>query len=144
MMRLVAAAIALLLSALVLTGWRLSVMTHQRDEAQHRVSTLAADISRRDTALAQLNADMQATRKREAALRLQQNQASAQALHRETTIRRETDANPALRAWSAAALPADVIRLHSRPAFSNARDYLDWLSTRDKLPHSGEQPANAG
>ncbi|CRH39918.1 Uncharacterized protein {ECO:0000313/EMBL:ADD78580.1} [Pantoea ananatis] len=144
MMRLVALAIAILLIALGLTGWRLSVMTHQRDEAQRRVSTLTADVSSRDKALAQLDADIQASRKREAALRLLQNQASAQALHRETIIRRETDANPVLRAWSAAALPADVIRLHSRPAFSNARDYLDWLSTRDKLPHSGKQPADAG
>lgn len=56
-----------------------------------------------------------------------QGRASTAALNREMTIQRETDANPILRDWSAAALPDDVIRLHARPAFASAsaRDYLD-------------------
>jgi len=69
-----------------------------------------------------------------------QGRASTAALNREMTIQRETDANPILRDWSAAALPDDVIRLHTRPAFSSARDYLDWVSARDKLPAAGKQP----
>jgi len=69
-----------------------------------------------------------------------QGRASTAALNREMTIQRETDANPILRDWSAAALSDDVIRLHARPAFSSARDYLDWVSARDKLPGAGKQP----
>lgn len=69
-----------------------------------------------------------------------QGRASTAALNREMTIQRETDANPILRDWSAAALPDDVIRLHTRPAFASARDYLDWVSARDKLPGAGKQP----
>jgi LysB family phage lysis regulatory protein len=60
--------------------------------------------------------------------------------NREMIIQRETDANPILRDWSAAALPDDVIRLYARPAFASARDYLDWVSARDKLPGAGKQP----
>jgi LysB family phage lysis regulatory protein len=67
-----------------------------------------------------------------------QGRASAGALTREAQIQRETDASPILSEWSSAALPDDVIRLHSRPAFSSARDYLDWLSARDKLPGAGQ------
>jgi len=133
MMRLVALAIAILLIALGLTGWRLSVMIHQRDEALRRVSTLTADVSSRDKALAQLDADIQASRKREAALRLLQNQASAQALHRETIIRRETDANPALRAWSAAARSLNATRLRCAPGTSPPKAVMHLVRKSSQL-----------
>ncbi|WP_376748130.1 hypothetical protein [Pantoea septica] len=71
---------------------------------------------------------------------LMQGHASTAALNREMHIQRETDANPILRDWSAADLPDDVIRLHARPAFASARDSLDWVSARDKLPGAGKQP----
>lgn len=144
MIRLLAALLAVALVALGLTGWRLNAVSDHLTDAQRIIGTLSAGIESRDKAITRLNNEARAGRKREAALRLLQGRASAAALHREMTIQRETDANPTLRDWSAAALPADVIRLHGRPAFSNARDYLDWLSARDKLPAAGQQPANPG
>lgn len=144
MTRLVVTVLAVLLTALCLTGWRLGAVTGELGDAQRIIGTLSAGIESRDRAIVRLNADAKASQKREATLRLQQGRASTGALNHELTIQRETDANPALRNWTAAALPADVIRLHSRPTFSNARDYLDWLSTRDKLPAAGKQPADAG
>lgn len=144
MMRLFAAALAAALMALGFTGWRLNTVSNNLTSAQRIIGTLSAGIESRDKAIARLNDEARKGAKREAALRLLQGQASAAALNREMKLQRETDANPVLRDWSAAALPADVIRLHSRPAFSNARDYLDWLSTRDKLPGAGQQPASSG
>lgn len=144
MMRLLAVLFALALVALAFTGWQLSEAKGELSESQRIIGTLSAGIASRDKAIARLNDEAREGQKREAALRLLQGRASTGALNRELQIQRETDASPSLRGWSAAALPDDVIRLHSRPAFASARDYLDWLSARDKLPVSGQQPANAG
>lgn len=143
-MRIIATLLAVVLLALAFTGWRWSVVSEELTGAQRIIGTLSAGIESRDKAINRLNSENLQGQKREAALRLMQGRASAGALTREAHIQRETDASPILREWSAAALPDDVIRLHSRPAFASARDYLDWLSARDKLPGSGQQPQNGG
>lgn len=140
MTRLIAALLAVALLALGVTGWQWKVAKDDLTSAQRIIGTLSAGIESRDRAIARLDADARANQKREAELRLMQGRASTAALNREMTIQRETDANPILRDWSAAALPDDVIRLHARPAFASARDYLDWVSARDKLPGAGKQP----
>ena len=140
MTRLIALILAVALLALGVTGWQWKVAKDDLTSAQRIIGTLSAGIESRDKAIARLDADARASQKREAELRLMQGRASTAALNREMTIERETDANPILRDWSAAALPDDVIRLHARPAFSSARDYLDWVSARDKLPGAGKQP----
>jgi LysB family phage lysis regulatory protein len=140
MTRLIALLLAVALLALGVTGWQWKLAKDDLTSAQRIIGTLSAGIESRDKAIARLDADARASQKREAELRLMQGRASTAALNREMTIQRETDANPILRDWSAAALPDDVIRLHARPAFSSARDYLDWMSARDKLPGAGKQP----
>jgi len=140
MTRLIAGLLAVALLALGVTGWQWKVAKEDLSSAQRIIGTLSAGIESRDKAIARLDADAKASQKREAALRLMQGRASTAALNREMHIQRETDANPMLRDWSAAALPDDIIRLHSRPAFASARDYLDWMSARDKLPGAGKQP----
>ncbi|WP_286863308.1 MULTISPECIES: Rz-like lysis system protein LysB [Pantoea] len=140
MTRLIALLLAVALLALGITGWQWKVAKDDLTSAQRIIGTLSAGIESRDKAIARLDADARASQKREAELRLMQGRASTAALNREMIIQRETDANPILRDWSAAALPDDVIRLHTRPAFSSARDYLDWVSSRDKLPGAGKQP----
>lgn len=140
MTRLIALLLAVALLALGVTGWQWKVAKDDLTSAQRIIGTLSAGIESRDKAIARLDADARASQKREAELRLMQGRASTAALNREMTIQRETDANPILRDWSAAALPGDVIRLHARPAFVSARDYLDWVSARDKLPGAGKQP----
>ena len=140
MTRLIAALLAVALLALGVTGWQWKVAKDDLTSAQRVIGTLSAGIESRDKAIARLDADARDSQKREAELRLMQGRASTAALNREMTIQRETDANPILRDWSAAALPDDVIRLHARPAFASARDYLDWVSARDKLPGAGKQP----
>lgn len=138
MSRVLGLLLAAALLAAALTGWRWSVVSQELAGAQRIIGTLSAGIESRDKAISRLSAENQQSQKREAALRLMQGRASAAALTREAHIQRETDANPILRDWSAAALPDDVVRLHARPAFASARDYLDWLSARDKLPGAGK------
>ena len=144
MMRLIVVALAVALAALAFACWRLSSTESELAQAQRVIGTLSAGIESRDKAINRLNDEARLGAKREAALRLLQGRASTTALNRELQIQRETDANPTLRGWSAAALPDDIIRLHSRPAFSNARDYLDWLSARDQLSGAGQPAADAG
>lgn len=141
-MRITGMLLAVALLALTLTGWRWSAASDELASAQRVIGTLSAGIESRNKAISRLNSENLQGQKREVTLRLMQGRASTAALTREMQIQRETDANPAIRNWSAAALPDDVIRLHSRPAFASARDYLDWLSTRDKLPGAGKQPAD--
>lgn len=138
MSRVLSLLLAAALLAAALTGWRWSVVSQELAGAQRIIGTLSAGIESRDKAISRLSAENQQSQKREAALRLMQGRASAAALTREAHIQRETDANPILREWSSAALPDDVVRLHARPAFASARDYLDWLSARDKLPGAGK------
>ncbi|WP_307745813.1 Rz-like lysis system protein LysB [uncultured Pantoea sp.] len=140
MMRLIALLLAVALLALGVTGFQWKLAKDDLTSAQRIIGTLSAGIESRDRAIARLDADARASQKREAELRLMQGRASTAALNREMTIQRETDANPILRDWSAAALPDDVIRLHTRPAFASAKDYLDWVPARDKLPGAGKQP----
>lgn len=138
MSRALSLLLAAALLAAALTGWRWSVVSQELAGAQRIIGTLSAGIESRDKAISRLSAENQQSQKREAALRLMQGRASAAALTREAHIQRENDANPILHEWSAAALPDDVVRLHARPAFASARDYLDWLSARDKLPGAGK------
>ena len=138
MSRVLSLLLAAALLAAALTGWRWSVVSQELAGAQRIIGTLSTGIESRDKAISRLNAENQQSQKREAALRLMQGRASSAALTREAHIQRETDANPILREWSSAALPGDVVRLHARPAFASARDYLDWLSARDKLPGAGK------
>ena len=138
MSRVLSLLLAAALLAAALTGWRWSVVSQELAGAQRIIGTLSAGIESRDKAISRLNAENHQSQKREAALRLMQGRASAAALTREAHIQRENDANPILREWSATALPDDVVRLHARPAFASARDYLDWLSARDKLPGAGK------
>ncbi|MDJ0025134.1 Rz-like lysis system protein LysB [Pantoea eucrina] len=138
MSRVLVLLLAAALLAAALTGWRWSVVSQELAGTQRIIGTLSAGIESRDKAISRLNAENHQSQKREAALRLMQGRASAAALNREAHIQRENDANPILREWSAAALPDDVVRLHARPAFASARDYLDWLSARDKLPGAGK------
>lgn len=144
MTRAIATLLAVALLALSFTGWRWSVARDELAGAQRIIGTLSAGIESRDKAITRLNTENRDSQKREAALRLMQGRASSGALNREMQIQRETDANPTLRDWSAAPLPDDVIRLHTRPAFTSARDYMDWMSARNQLPDTGQQPENGG
>ncbi|HFF1621931.1 TPA: Rz-like lysis system protein LysB [Yersinia enterocolitica] len=73
------------------------------------------------------------------ALRQSLSHASTLSLSREQKIQRLLNENKALRDWFTTALPADVIRLHQRPAFASANDYLRWLSDGEQLLATKQQ-----
>lgn len=54
------------------------------------------------------------------------------------TLKRE---NQEFKAWAESALPADVIRLRSRPAITGAAGYQSWLQQSHGLHAAGQPPA---
>jgi LysB family phage lysis regulatory protein len=60
------------------------------------------------------------------------------ALRREQQLQKVLNENQALREWFSRALPADVIRLHQRPAFTGTSDYLRWLSDGQPVSDPGK------
>lgn len=135
LMPLISVAIALVLAGL---GWRTHVLNQQLTHAQQVIGTLSAGIEDRDKAITRLQNDARQLAKQETALRLSLGAASQLSLSREQKIQRLLNENKALRDWYIATLPADVIRLHQRPTFDNAGDYLRWLSERQQLPNTSQ------
>lgn len=64
------------------------------------------------------------------------------AVNRGETVTRLLNENKALREWYESDLPDDIIRLHTRPAFTTTADYLQWLSEGVAVSDTGKQPAH--
>lgn len=142
MTRLLAALLALLLAALAFTGWRASQLADELKLAQSVIGTLSAGIESRDLTIGRLKSEASNRELSELALRENLGTASALALTQQFNDQRVIDADETLQKWSRTPLPDAVIRLHQRPAFASAADYLRWLSARDQLPDPGQRPEN--
>ncbi|AYN27682.1 LysB family phage lysis regulatory protein [Buttiauxella sp. 3AFRM03] len=75
-------------------------------------------------------------------LRNQLATANTLAENRGITVTRLLNENKALREWYESDLPDDIIRLHTRPAFTTTAGYLQWLSESGAVPDTGKQPAH--
>jgi len=134
--------ILLLLAACVLAGlqtWRIGGLHDEADQAQRIIGTLSAGIESRDNAINRLNDDALRRERQEQSLRTQLVQAGEQARVREVHIQRLLNENQEMRDWYAAPLPDGIGRMHARPAFASAADYLRWLSGGDELPDTGKR-----
>ncbi|WP_421589416.1 Rz-like lysis system protein LysB [Rahnella aceris] len=133
--------IILLLAACALTGlqtWRIGGLTEKADQAQRIIGTLSAGIESRDNAIHRLNDDAVTRERQEQRLRTQLSRAGEQARVREYHIQRLLNENQEMRDWYGARLPDGIARMHQRPAFASAADYLHWLSGGDELPDTGK------
>ncbi|EKN4069282.1 LysB family phage lysis regulatory protein [Yersinia enterocolitica] len=134
-------AMMLIVALLVALGWYANRLSHDIDGANRIIGTLSAGIDSRDNAITRLQDEARQQADNERALRQSLSHASTLSLSREQRIQRLLNENKDLRDWFATALPADVIRLHQRPAFANPNDYLRWLSDSEQLPAAGQQPS---
>ncbi|HDL6935628.1 TPA: LysB family phage lysis regulatory protein [Yersinia enterocolitica] len=121
-------------------GW----YTHRQSlaiaNASNIIGALSTEIESRDRTLLQLQHQARRQAKSERILRQSLSDANHLSQSREQKIQRLLNENKALRNWSVTALPADVIRLHQRPAFANPNDYLRWLSASEQLPTARQSP----
>lgn len=134
--------VLLLLAAVAITGLLWYTATLNDDLAQQtRINgTLSAGIESRDTTITRLQQEAQKQAQAELALRQSLTAAGRLALTREQRIQGLLNENQTLRDWYDTALPDAAVRLHQRPAFASAADYLRWLSEGEQLPDTG-QPA---
>ena len=133
--------ILLMLAACALAGlqtWRIGGLTDDVEQAQRIIGTLSAGIKSRDNAIHRLNDDALSRERQEQTLRAQLSQAGQRARDREYTIQRLLNENQEMRDWYAAPLPDGISRMHARPAFASAADYLRWLSGGNELPDTGK------
>ncbi|MEN4905565.1 Rz-like lysis system protein LysB [Rahnella bonaserana] len=133
--------ILLLLAACALAGlqtWRIGGLHDEADQAQLIIGTLSTGIESRDNAINRLNDEAVTRERQEQSLRTQLVRASQQARDREYDIQRLLNENQEMRDWYAARLPDGIGRMHSRPAFASAADYLRWLSGGNELPDTGK------
>lgn len=85
-----------------------------------------------------------ANRSERAQVELRQQLGHAQQLAngKDKKITRLLNENKALRDWYQSALPDDIARLHTRPAFDTADAYLRWMSEGGELPDTSKPAEN--
>ncbi|MBU9818517.1 LysB family phage lysis regulatory protein [Rahnella sp. BCC 1045] len=133
--------ILLLLAVCALAGlqtWRIGGLNEKADQAQRIIGTLSAGIESRDAAINRLSDDALRRERQEQTLRAQLSQAGQLARDREIHLQRLLNENQEMRDWYSARLPDGISRLHQRPAFASAADYLRWLSGGNQLPDTGK------
>ncbi|RJT31501.1 Rz-like lysis system protein LysB [Rahnella woolbedingensis] len=133
--------IILLLAACALAGlqtWRIGGLTEKAEQAQRIIGTLSAGIESRDNAINRLNDEAVTRERQEQRLRTQLARAGEQARVREVHIQRLLNENQEIRDWYGTRLPDGISRMHARPAFASAADYLHWLSGGNQLPDTGK------
>ncbi|MBB8440640.1 LysB family phage lysis regulatory protein [Escherichia coli] len=133
MNRLLLVVLALLLAALGWQTWRLA-------DASQTISTQADELQSKSQALAKSNSQLislsiltETNNREQARLYAEAEQTSAllsQRQHRIEELKRE---NEDLRRWADTPLPADIIRLRERPAFTGGAAYRQWLSASDAV-----------
>ncbi|WP_413722725.1 Rz-like lysis system protein LysB [Sodalis sp. RH24] len=130
----------LLAAAVAIAGlwWSADALNDDLEQQTRINGTLSAGIESRDTAIARLQKEALDQARAELALRQSLTAAGRLALTREQRIQGLLNENQTLRDWYGTALPDAAVRLHQRPAFASAADYLRWLSESEQLSDAGE------
>lgn len=119
------AGMVLLIAILLLSNRSLQ---HDLNNAGQQRDALTAQLQQREQLIAALNLQMRQREQAEMALREDLNSAHQVMQGREKQRQRSLHENLQARQWADTGLPDDISRLHQRPAFSSASDYLHWLS----------------
>jgi LysB family phage lysis regulatory protein len=133
----------LLVLALAVAGWlkwQVIALGDRLDAAKLENGRISTALTDTRAAITTLQAAAGQLAQEEKSLRNDLNNAHRLALTREQKIQRLLNENQILRDWFNTPLPADVARLHQRPSFTRAADYLHWLSGGEPVPDTGQQP----
>lgn len=137
--------IILLIVAMVGLWW----LKRENRELGQALSDATQTITTQKNGLATLNNQLNVVRdnadrseRAQVVLRQQLSHAQQLATGKDQKITRLLNENKALRDWYQSALPDDIARLHTRPAFDTPDAYLRWLSEGDELPDTGKPAEN--
>ena len=124
-------------------------LTRENRELGKALSDATQTITTQKNGLATLNNQLNVVRdnadrseRAQVALRQQLDHTQLLATGKDQKITRLLNENKALRDWYQSALPDDIARLHTRPAFDTPDAYLRWLSEGDELPDTGKPAEN--
>ncbi|EBU8433861.1 LysB family phage lysis regulatory protein [Salmonella enterica] len=129
-MRALAVVLALALAALGWQSWRLN-------NASHTIETQGAALKSKTQELTKKNSQLiglETNNREQARLYAEAEQTSALLRQRQYRIEELKRENEDLRRWADTPLPADIIRLRKRPAFTGGAAYREWLSQSDAVP----------
>lgn len=137
--------IILLVVAMVGLWW----LTRENRELGQALSDATQTITTQKNNLSTLNNQLNMVRdnanrseRAQVALRQQLSHAQQLANGKDQKITRLLNENKTLRDWYQSALPDDIARLHTRPAFDTPDAYLRWLSEGGELPDTGNPTEN--
>lgn len=137
--------IILLMVAVVGLWW----LTRENRELGQALSDATQTIGTQKNNLSTLNNQLNMVRdnasrseRAQVALRQQLSHAQQLANGKDQKITRLLNENKTLRDWYQSALPDDIARLHTRPAFDTPDAYLRWLSEGGELPDTGNPTEN--
>lgn len=131
----------LLVLVLAVAGWlkwQVVALGDRLDETQRENGRISAALTDTRMAITTLQVAARQLAQEEQSLRNDLNNAHRLALTREQKIQRLLNENQTLRDWFNTVLPADVVRLHQRPDFIGAADYLHWLSDGEPVSDTGK------
>lgn len=110
--------------------------------ATQTIGTQKNNLSTLNNQLSVVRDNAERSERAQVVLRQQLSHAQQLATGKDQKITRLLNENKALRDWYQSALPDDIARLHTRPAFDTADAYLRWLSEGDELPDTGKPAEN--
>ncbi|KVC61857.1 protein LYSB [Burkholderia ubonensis] len=110
--------------------------------AQDAARQARQDLGARDAVIERLVADARQKDQQRAQLDRTRGTVDATLAAYQSQLRRLINENEAVRAWAAARLPDDVVRLHDSPTLTGADDYAQRMRGGDALHTAGGDAAD--
>lgn len=111
-------------------------------DATQTITTQKNNLSTLNNQLNMVRDNANRSERAQVELRQQLSHAQQLANGKDQKITRLLNENKTLRDWYQSALPDDIARLHTRPAFDTPDAYLRWLSEAGELPDTGNPAEN--
>ncbi len=133
MTRILAIALALVITVLGWQSWRLNNARHAIETQGEQLATKAQALAEKNSQLIGLSILTETNSREQMRLYAAAEQASALLRNRQHRIEELKRENEDLRRWADTPLPADIIRLRERPALAGGAAYRQWLSQSDAV-----------
>ncbi|ECD3616479.1 LysB family phage lysis regulatory protein [Salmonella enterica subsp. enterica serovar Oranienburg] len=133
MTRALAVVVALALVALGWQSWRLNSASHTIETQHKALKSKAQELTKKNSQLIGLSILAETNNREQARLYAEAEQTSELLRQRQRRIEELKRENEDLHRWTDTPLPADIIRLRKRPAFTGGAAYRQWLSESDAV-----------
>ena len=134
MTRILAIALALVITVLGWQSWRLNTARHTIEKQGNALETKVRELAKKNSQLISLSILTETNSRAQMQLYAAAEETSALLRSRQRRIEELKRENEDLRRWADTPLPADIIRLRERPALAGGAAYREWLSQSDAVP----------